>query len=863
MNSTQYGYHPYPSPSQTQTQTQQQQQMLSPQQQQQQLQSEQQQQLSPQLSPASSHHQSPEQQHTHQLSVDHGQTAMNGSSNAGNGHEVNNTTSSNSGSHIEQHSPGHSNDVQSPVDAEGELIVPTPGGPGQTSQQQPSSGVASGTLHSPVSGQGHPTTLLPMPSPALAAATAANTAANTNSSASRQAILQQYQQQQQHQQQQQQQQQQHLGMGMSLSMQPTSANGNPGAINTAMMSLQGSSSYMLPSPQSAGSGQPSLPALPPQSTDLDTILAKYANQPDLLKLIIASKTEEDRRWAEEARYRMMDLIMRGENRGLGFMAGYEALGGIPGNMPGAIMGMTAKRFMEEGGYGHHPGFAGFPPSGQPGLGGAAAAPGTEGVAEAHSSGGGPGSAGVVSSLNPASTAGSTSAGGMPSMYAPTQMLGMGGMGGMAGMGHPSQQMMIQGMGVAPGGGFSQYIDPSLARKRSVTFAGEVHHMRSQSLSSIPSPGAVGQLGNMPMMGMGVGGTDAFGQHHQQQAHQQSQTSALQGASQYQFQQQHQQQQQQHQQQQQQQPMQYHHHAAQPPLPPFAGGGNPYAHQSFTPHPSLHHHSVIRRTNSLSHISHTQTTVTEQRLVAGRPRNDSSASIRNMDDDSDEDSDEDYDNHPVMGMSSRPGSALSMHNNMGGNGETSLTLEFSDMASVSGGGHHHHHHDGPNSVNSSMAVSGPGGVVSGATGSTTTTTTTSTKTTKSHRSTPSTSSLSGMTGDAGSEGADYKRKRKRREMQPVNKIVESPEPHVDPYLWKNNGNTTQKKTGCKSIYYKCSNSPAGCTVNKTVTEKEGGGYITKYRGEHLEDCIRLKKAQLAAQAAQAAAQNGHHSIQKEQ
>ena len=53
------------------------------------------------------------------------------------------------------------------------------------------------------------------------------------------------------------------------------------------------------------------------------------------------------------------------------------------------------------------------------------------------------------------------------------------------------------------------------------------------------------------------------------------------------------------------------------------------------------------------------------------------------------------------------------------------------------------------------------------------------------------------------------------------------------------------------------------VNKTVTEKEGGGYITKYRGEHLEDCIRLKKAQLAAQAAQAAAQNGHHSIQKEQ
>ena len=169
----------------------------------------------------------------------------------------------------------------------------------------------------------------------------------------------------------------------------------------------------------------------------------------------------------------------------------------------------------------------------------------------------------------------------------------------------------------------------------------------------------------------------------------------------------------------------------------------------------------------------------------------------------------------MGMSSRPGSALSMHNNMGGNGETSLTLEFSDMASVSGGGGGgggHHHHEGPNSANGTMAVSGPGGVVSGTTGSGTTTTNPSTKTSsKSHRSTPSTSSLSGITGDAGSDGADYKRKRKRREMQPVNKIVESPEPHVDPYLWKNNGNTTQKKTGCKSIYYKCSNSPAGCTV----------------------------------------------------
>lgn len=136
------------------------------------------------------------------------------------------------------------------------------------------------------------------------------------------------------------------------------------------------------------------------------------------------------------------------------------------------------------------------------------------------------------------------------------------------------------------------------------------------------------------------------------------------------------------------------------------------------------------------------------------------------------------------MSSRPGSALSMHNNVGGNGETSLTLEFSDMASVSGNSGSQHDHSG----------------------STTTTTTT-----KGHHRTSSSISSMGGVQDSGA-GSEYKRKRKRREMQPVNKIVDSPEPHIDPYLWKNNGNTTQKKTGCKSIYYKCSNSPAGCTVS---------------------------------------------------
>lgn len=51
-----------------------------------------------------------------------------------------------------------------------------------------------------------------------------------------------------------------------------------------------------------------------------------------------------------------------------------------------------------------------------------------------------------------------------------------------------------------------------------------------------------------------------------------------------------------------------------------------------------------------------------------------------------------------------------------------------------------------------------------------------------------------------------RPRRRREMQAITKIVETREyPYVDGYFWKNNGNTVQKKTGNKSVYYKCSNS----------------------------------------------------------
>ncbi|KAF9948203.1 hypothetical protein BGZ65_008234 [Modicella reniformis] len=237
------------------------------------------------------------------------------------------------------------------------------------------------------------------------------------------------------------------------------------------------------------------------------------------------------------------------------------------------------------------------------------------------------------------------------------------------------------------------------------------------------------------------------------------------------------------------------------------------------------------------------------------------------DDSDEESDDDYSNHPVMGgINSRPGSSLSMNNMVGGNHETSLTLDFSDMASLSSHSSYSHQQQpqqsGQNNSASSNSIlslhgaavpmniptvgsGGAGGVrvvPSGAVGSAGPTSTTSTSATV-------------------ATAADQKRKRKRREMQPVSKTIESQEPHVDQYLWKNNGNTTQKKTGCKSIYYKCSNSAGGCTVNKTVTEKEGGGYITKYRGEHLDDCNKFKRAQIAAQTAQIA--QHPYALQREQ
>ncbi|KAI8335134.1 hypothetical protein BC941DRAFT_431321 [Chlamydoabsidia padenii] len=84
-------------------------------------------------------------------------------------------------------------------------------------------------------------------------------------------------------------------------------------------------------------------------------------------------------------------------------------------------------------------------------------------------------------------------------------------------------------------------------------------------------------------------------------------------------------------------------------------------------------------------------------------------------------------------------------------------------------------------------------------------------------------------------------RRRREMQAITKIVETRDfPYLDQYFWRNNGNTTQKKTGCRSIYYKCSNSNKGCQVNKTVTAKQNGEYLIKYRGIHLPECGMVER-----------------------
>ncbi|KAG0282874.1 hypothetical protein BGZ96_012744 [Linnemannia gamsii] len=652
-----------------------------------------------------------------------------------------------------------------------------------------------------------------------------------------------------------------VGPTVASSLGGSQHGGHP-TINTAMLSNYGG---MLSSPphssQAQSSSNSSTPgSIPHQTADLDTILATYASQPELLKMIIASKTEEDRRWAEEARFKMMDLMLR-ENRGMNLMTGYEGL-----------LGQTSQTS----------------PTGTPGS-----------SVTTGNMGGHPSSATTTTTTTSTATTQPSSTTVSPTsatMQIPITSLGVSGglrggngsFGGLGGVG-------FAGNGNGGGGFGGQGPDHGLARKRSVTFArdsnGHLGHLRSQSLSSMPSgPHSIStvtstplsnpsnQFGTLSMLG-GTGPNASLQQHMSSsfQQHPQPPSSGSLPTLQQQYQQpSHPSHQPPHHQ----QPHQFsqHQHQQNQHLPPQFGQ-YPQMFSYHTTLPQLQHQNVIRRTNSLSHLSQfTQSSVSggislldQQRLAAGRPRNVSASSLRTQDD-SDDESDDDYSDHPVMGgMHSRPGSSLSMNNMMGGNGETSLTLEFSDLASVSGpsglgqGGyshqqhqqhqqpHHHQSYGGHNSVVSmTMAALGPGAITS--TGLR-----------------PASGSLSSLTGGSGNNGTgggggadggggngvgvDQKRKRKRREMQPVNKIVDSAEPHIDQFLWKNNGNTTQKKTGCKSIYYKCSNSASGCTVNKTVTEKEGGGYVTKYRGEHLDDCIKLKRAQQAAQAAQQAA---HHA-----
>ncbi|KAI9308934.1 hypothetical protein BJ944DRAFT_280865 [Cunninghamella echinulata] len=106
---------------------------------------------------------------------------------------------------------------------------------------------------------------------------------------------------------------------------------------------------------------------------------------------------------------------------------------------------------------------------------------------------------------------------------------------------------------------------------------------------------------------------------------------------------------------------------------------------------------------------------------------------------------------------------------------------------------------------------------------------------------SSSSSSSITSTSSSSMISKSNKRRRREMQPVTAIIETREfPYNDNYLWRNNGNTIHKKTGYKSIYYKCANSHQNCPVNKTTLFKGNGEYLIKYRGHHLPDCSTIKR-----------------------
>ncbi|KAG0045294.1 hypothetical protein BGZ83_009482 [Gryganskiella cystojenkinii] len=709
-----------------------------------------------------------------------------------------------------------------------------------------------------------------------------------------------------------------------------------------------------------------LPTTPPLTADLDAILAMYAGQPELLKMIIASKTEEDRRRAEEARFKMMDLMMRGENHGMALLTGYDGVlnsngtptthGAEAGTGAGATTGTSAVTA------------AAITPS----ITATTACSPTNGIStvvgsnQSNTSGVG-GSSVLLTSMGLNSSAKRYMEDDDEGLDQRTPgTAGSGVSAGSAGAtpnGGGSSSSTV-GPNAATGQGDHH---PGLSRKRSVTFAREVHgHLRSQSMSSMPSGSngvSMQQLSGLSMMPLTEGPHHGLAaplppstmddhsqyqqlQHHPifqstpgltlaQQYQQQQQQHQLQSQHQHQFPQQQQlhnlpQMQTQpllpplHQQLQQQQPHQQ--------LPPQFGQ---YPQQMFSYHgavPGLQHHQQqqqqqIRRTSSLSHLNQfTQnphmigTTEQQQRLVAGRPRNFSASSHRPFDDSDEESDDEDYSDHPVMGQiyaNSRPGSSLGMNNTLGGTQEVSITHEFSDMLSGSSGlsgsngpsqghvhghGHSHSHGGGPfghqhhqafqphhsqhhpqhqpgssnmlsqsssSTANNSMAIlstlhAGLGTVVSSNVFNPSISPNVTLVRSASAGRVPSSVStvVSSSVSSADAAAADQKKKRKRREMQPVNEIFETEElPHVDHFLWKNNGNTIQKKTKCKSIYYKCSNSGGGCTVNKTVTEKEGGGYITKYRGLHLPDCSKLKRAQMAVQAAQAA-QNAY-SLEKEQ
>ncbi|KAF9579048.1 hypothetical protein BGW38_004861 [Lunasporangiospora selenospora] len=663
---------------------------------------------------------------------------------------------------------------------------------------------------------------------------------------------------------------------------------------------------VLPSPPSS-----QLSSTP--TADLESILTAYGSQPDLLKMIIASKTEEDRRWAEEARLRMLDLCMRGDGPQRPYLTGWplplqdwQGRQRMAGQQRMGTTTTTSSSSSSSLALGSGTGLSSGTgaPASDSGTGadigstcpGTATSTGTVGANSAapaldaaipttpiptttssssstilttNTTAGSPLSVtGHGAGLGAGSGIGLTvSIDGMSSVMAPTVTVPSMFPGGHYGaisdavvpvaangcsLGGPSTPTASSSSSLSPPpvGALPVTKTPvkTVARKRSVTFAREVHHghVRSQSLSSVPTlpppTGAVGPIGGVPTMGLnGSPGQQHMLLQHQQQPHLGPSAMAPHlGPSPLGYQQQ---QQSFPYQQQPRMPFQQYPIHTQPPFHQFSpqqpSAMPPTPPQSLMPHPQqqglpppfgqypaapLGYNGVTNTTSALPPTMH-----------------------HHPHQHHDEDSDDDYSDHTGMGHLSRPGSAMSMTNGVGGLGETMLTLEFSGMTTLSeptGLG-------SPLGFNSSStgcdsSLNSPDGM----------------NVNPSILSSMGPSSIPGALGSGLGFGRgptvpgqqqqqrqqqqqqqqqqqDLRRKRKRREMQPVNRIVETIDVLQDYFLWKNNGNTTQKKTKCKSIYYKCSNSNSGCTVNKTVTEKEGGGYLTKYRGEHLEECHRKR------------------------